>query len=182
MYSTIFDFQLANADLFFRLAAKSIDVYEKGSSMAVDATRSMIDVAQRDTVGVLAERRQAERAPEDATWSAARAALPSPEKAQSYARELFNVAFDIQSELARWTREQLGAQQETIRTLADQVGVVSDSAARTADQFSGMIRQGAENVSNIAERGVRDAAASAEDMSKAAQRTAEQTSGLQKKQ
>jgi len=176
MYSMIFDFQLANADLFFRLASKSIDVLEKGTAMAVDATRSMVTVAQRDTMGALAERKHTEEGPEQATWSAARAALPSPEKAQSYAREMFNIASDVQAELARWTREQLGAQQETMRTLADQVGIVSDSAARTADQFSGMIRQGAENVSSIAERGARDAAATSEEMSRAAQRTAEQGS------
>lgn len=177
MYSTLLDMQMANADLFFRLASKSIDAFERASSLTVDSTRSMVGVAHRDTVGVIAERKRDVDSGHNPLEF-----LPSPEQAQSYARQLFDIASGVQAELADWTRQQIGRQQETMRSVADQFGKLSDSAARTADQYSGLMRQGADNVSNIAERGARDTAATAEDISKTARRATEQGSGAQKQE
>jgi hypothetical protein len=171
MYSMIWDLQRANANLFFRLASKSIDAFQKTTELAVDATRSAVSVAQQDADRVLAEQRR-----EASQSRQVPPAFPSPDVAQSYARELFDIASEVQAGLAQWTREQIGAQQETMRTFADQVGRVSDTAAKTADEFSGIMRQNVQNVSSIAERGARDAAAATEEVGKAARRSGEQQS------
>ena len=152
MYSTFWNLQQANANLFFKLASKGIDVFKTTTDLAAEASRSMMNAAHEDAERVAAEQRRADTRPDLIA-----AAFPSPDKAQSYAREMFELACDVQAGLAQWTREQLGAQQESMRTLAEQVGRVSDSAARTADEFSGVIRQNAENVSSLAERSARDA-------------------------
>jgi Phasin protein len=165
------DIQRANADLFFRLTAKGIEAWEKLNALAVDTMRSTLTVAHRDAVGVLPDRRQVQAATDEA-----RSALPSPEKAQSYAHELFEIASDIQAEVANWTQEQIGSQQETMRTWADQLRMVSGSATRAAEQFSGTVRQGVEQASDLAKRGAQDAAAATETMSKTARRAAEHSS------
>jgi len=172
MYFMLLDIQRANADLFFRLTSKGLEACEKVNSLAIDTMRSMVTVAHRDAVGVMPDRKQVE-----AATGEARSALPSPEKAQSYARELFEIASDVQAEVAKWTQEQIGSQQETMRTWADQVRMVSGSAARAAEQLSGTVRQGVEQASDLAERGAQDAAAATEAMSKTARRATEQSPG-----
>jgi gas vesicle protein len=135
----------------------------------------MMTVAHRDTVNALSENRQ-----DQTPGLEGASALPSPEKAETYTRQLFNIASDVQSELARWTQEQIGAQQETMRTWADQVGKASTSVARAAEQYSGTVQQagqqGSEQMSDMAERGGQETSAMADAMSRSARRVGEQVS------
>jgi hypothetical protein len=168
MYSALLAVQRANADLFFRLASKSIEAFEKTTAMTFDAMRSMVTVADRDGLRALSDRKQEETVVEQLSSD-----LRSPQTAGSYTRQLLDLASNVQLELARWTQEQIGAQHERMRTWADQVEKVSGSTAQAVEQFSGQIRQTVRENSDIAERSARDAAAATETMTKSARRAAE---------
>jgi Phasin protein len=167
MYFALMDIQRANADLFFRLTSKSIDAFETVMATTFDAMRSMVSVAHRDSLGVLNNRRQEEKVTEQLTSN-----LPSPQTAVTYTRQLFDIASDVQGEVARWSQEQIEAQRERMRTWADQVEKVSGSAAQAVEQFSEKMQQTAQESSDIAERSAREAAAASQTMNKSARRAA----------
>jgi hypothetical protein len=169
------DVQRANAEALYRLASKSIEAYEKLTALEVDTMRSMMTAAHRDAATALSEHKQDQSQRQEMA-----SALPSPEKAEAYTRELFDIASDVQAELARWTQEQIGAQQETLRAWVDQVGRASTSVAHAAERFSGTVQQAvqqsAKQASETTERSAQETSATADAMSKAARRAEEQTS------
>ena len=175
MYFTFIDVQRANADLFCRLASKGIEAFEKTMALTSDAMRSMVNVAHRDALGVATDRRQDETVPEQIA-----AALPSPEVAEQYSRQLFDIASDMQAEVVKWTQEQIGAQQERMRAWADQAGRATGAVSRAAEQFSRTAQEGVQQTTELAERGAREAASMTEAMSKTARRGVEQSTSASK--
>jgi hypothetical protein len=172
MYSALFEAQRANAELFFRLTCKGIDAFGKMTELAVDSARSTVAVAQQGAVGAISDRGQQEPTAQEIA-----AALPSPEKAETCTRELFGIASDLQTEVARWTQEQIAAQQQAMRTLIDQMGY----ATRVAERFSGAARESIEHTSGAASRAAEQFSGalrqSTDQMSDATSRAAGQVSG-----
>jgi phasin family protein len=119
--------QKTHVDLYFDLAGKVVDGMAKMAELNMQVARSALVEAQRNALKVLSTTQ-----PSELSTLPTGVAEPVPEKIQSYARDLFEIASGVMGEFTRVAQAQVSAYDERLQTLVDEVGKSAPAGSEAA--------------------------------------------------
>ncbi len=119
--------QKAHVDLYFDLAGKVVDGMAKMTELNMQVARSALVEAQKNMRNALSVTQ-----PSELSTLPAAVTAPVPEKIQSYAHDVLEIASGVLAEFNRVAQAQASAYDERLQTLVDEVGKSAPAGSEAA--------------------------------------------------